>query len=234
MSHLHIPDGMLPPLVWLAGLIVMFAVLALTAARTRRDGPQLIAYRSALGGIMLAVMAIPVPVTGFDYCMTLAGPVGVLLGASGAFQVSFVVTAILALMGQGGFTVIGLNVLVMGAGAAIARPLYRALAPRAGAGPAMAWATAASQALSSALWIVMLLVSVRLQPGVAGEHEISEALQFAKGGVLLAILLPMLAAAITVEALLGLGIARFLDRVRPDLLPEVAGRESAAAEALRS
>lgn len=234
MSHLHIPDGMLPPLVWLVGLLLMMAALGLAALRTRHDGPQRIAYQSALGGIMLAVMAIPVPVTGFDYCMTLAGPVGVLLGASGAFQVSFVVTAILALMGQGGFTVIGLNTLVMGAGAAVARPVYVWLAGRTGAGPAMAWATAATQTLSSVLWIVMLWISVSLQPAAAAEHEISEALQFAKGGVLLAILLPMLAAAITVESLLGLGIARFLDRVRPDLLPAAPGHENAAAEALRS
>ena len=49
---------------------------------------------------------------------------------AGAFQVSFVVTMILALMGQGGFTVIGLNTLVLGGGAALARPLYLALARR--------------------------------------------------------------------------------------------------------
>jgi cobalt/nickel transport system permease protein len=233
VSHLHIPDGMLPPVVWASGLALMLLVLFASALRTRGLGPQRIAYQSALGGIMLAVMAIPVPVVGFDYCMTLAGPVGVLLGAAGGFQVAFVVTAILALMGQGGFTVIGLNTLVMGAGAAVARPLYIALAGRMRAGPAMAWATAGSQALSSVLWIAMLIVSVRLDASLAGEHEVAEAVQFAKGGLLLAILLPMLIAAVTVESLLGLGIARFLDRVRPDLLPEIPGRPSAAAEALR-
>jgi cobalt/nickel transport system permease protein len=233
VSHLHIPDGMLPPVVWILGLGVALAVLFASARATRTLGPQRIAYQSALGGIMLAVMAIPVPVVGFDYCMTLAGPVGVLLGAAGGFQVAFVVTAILALMGQGGFTVVGLNALVMGAGAAVARPVYMALAGRMRAGSAMAWATAASQTLSSALWIALLLVSVRLDVHLGREHEVSEALQFAKGGLLLAILLPMLAAAVTVESLLALGIARFLDRVRPDLLPETPGRTNAAAEALR-
>jgi len=86
-----------------------------------------------LGCIMLAVMALPVPITAFDYCMTLAGPVGVLLGAAPVFQVSLVVTLILALLGQGGFTVIGLNTLVLGGGAMLARPVYlwsvRALGP---------------------------------------------------------------------------------------------------------
>ena len=234
MSHLHIPDGVLPPVVWVIGLLLMLALLLWSARGRHHANPQRIAYQSALGGIMLAVMAIPVPITGFDYCMTLAGPVGVLLGAAGAFQVSFVVTAILALMGQGGFTVIGLNALVMGAGAAVARPLYMRLVTRMSSGAAMAWATAATQTLSSALWIVMLVVSVRLSPAAMREHEIAQALQFAKGGLLLAILLPMLAAAITVESLLGHGIGKFLDRVRPDLLPDVPGHENAAAEALRS
>ena len=109
MSHLHIPDGVLPPIVWIIGMLLAGILLALSARFTRELGPQRIAFQSALGGIMLAVMAIPVPITAFDYCMTLSGPVGVLLGAWRGFQVSFVITLILALMGQGGFTVIGLN-----------------------------------------------------------------------------------------------------------------------------
>ncbi len=234
MSHLHIPDGVLPPVVWVIGLLLMLALLLWSARTGHRANPQRIAYQSALGGIMLAVMAIPVPVVGFDYCMTLAGPVGVLLGAAGGFQVSFVVTAILALMGQGGFTVIGLNTLVMGAGAAVARPIYLSLAGRIGAGAAMAWSTAIAQTLSSLLWIAMLAVSVALRPHLVGDHEVSEVLRFVQGGMLLAIVLPMLIAAIAVEALLGRGIGRFLDRVRPDMLPNAPGHVSAAAEALRS
>jgi cobalt/nickel transport system permease protein len=53
------------------------------------------------------------PITAFEYCMTLAGPVGVLVAPAAAFQVSFMVTLVLALLGQGGFTVVGLNTLVL-------------------------------------------------------------------------------------------------------------------------
>src|SRR5436305_1331097 len=95
MSHLHIPDGILPPVLWIWGLILTGLLLLGSGRVSRRAGPRQIAFQSALGGIMLAVMAIPVPITAFDYCMTLAGPVGVLLGAAGAFQLSFVVTLIL-------------------------------------------------------------------------------------------------------------------------------------------
>jgi len=219
VSHLHIPDGVLPPILWIAGALLAAVLLALSGRFTRRHGPQQIAFQSALAGIMLVVMAIPVPITAFDYCMTLAGPVGVLLGGAGAFQVSFVVTTILALMGQGGFTVIGLNTLVLGAGAAIARPLYTALSPWLRPAGAMAAATALSQLFSSALWVGVLALAVWLQPASAREHEVARAMGWLKGGALVAVLGPMLAVAVGVEALLASGLGGFLDRVRPDLLP---------------
>ncbi len=219
MSHLHIPDGVLPPLVWIAGALLAALLLAWSVAATRAEGPREIAFRSALGGIMLAVMAIPVPITAFDYCMTLAGPVGVLIGAAGAFQASFVVTLILALMGQGGFSVIGLNALVLGCGAAIARPLYLALAPRFRPPAAMAAATAVSQIVSSALWIGILALSVRFSPAAQAEHEVTHALGWLRHGTVAIGVGALLALAIAIESLLGYGLARFLDRVRPDLLP---------------
>ena len=222
MSHLHIPDGILPPALWLGGFLLTGLLLILSARAGGVVGSRLIAYQSALGGIMLAVMALPVPITAFDYCMTLAGPVGVLLGPAPAFQVSFVVTLILALLGQGGFTVVGLNALVLGLGAALARPLYLKSVGALGPARAMALATAASQLASTIAWVALLLLSVRLTPGLAGEREIAHTLVSAvhRGGS--AIVVPMLLAAVAIEALLGYGLAGFLARVRPDLLPAPA------------
>jgi len=219
MSHLHIPDGILPPVVWITGLVLTALVLAWSGPAAARGGPRLIAYQSALGGIMLAVMALPVPITAFDYCMTLAGPVGVLLGPAPALQVSFVVTLILALLGQGGFTVVGLNTLVLGLGAMLARPVYLWSVGALRPARAVALATVVSQLASTAGWILVLLLSVRLTPDVAGEHAIARnvirGIQHAGGAVVVLMLL----AAVAIEALLGYGLARFLERVRPDLLP---------------
>jgi len=219
VSHLHIPDGILPPVLWIAGLVLTALVLAWSGPVAARGGPRLIAYQSALGGIMLAVMALPVPITAFDYCMTLAGPVGVLLGPAPVFQVSFVVTLILALLGQGGFTVIGLNTLVLGLGAMLARPIYLWSVRSLGPARAVALATIASQLASTVGWILVLLLSVRLTPNIAGEHEIAAGLVRAAHGAGATIVLAMLLAAVAIEALLGYGLARFLARVRPDLLP---------------
>lgn len=233
MSHLHVPDGVLPHALWIAGLALALVALFVSAWFTRALGPQRIAYQSTLGGIMLAVMAIPVPITAFDYCMTLSGPIGVLLGGWGAFQISFIVTVILALMGQGGFTVIGLNALVLGLGAAVARPVYRLTVGALRPAGAMAVATASSQALSSALWIALVALAVRMRPVAGGEHEVAGVLQFVTKGALVSMLAPMLAAAILLESILGAGIARFLARVRPDMLPAAPGPAPAALEAAR-
>jgi len=227
MSHLHIPDGILPPVLWLSGLILTAILLFWSARATQGAGPRQIAFQSALGGIMLAVMAIPVPVAAFDYCMTLAGPVGVLLGAGPAFQVSFVVTLILALLGQGGFTVIGLNTLVLGLGAALARPLYLGAVGRLGPARAMAVATAVSQGFSTLCWSALLLLSVRLTPDAAGNREVEHTLIEVWHRAGAAVVIPLLLAAVALEALLGYGLARFLARVRPDLLPVPAARLAA-------
>ena len=230
MSHLHVPDGVLPPVLWIVGLVLTGLLLFWSAVASRSGGTRLIAFQSSLGGIMLAVMAIPVPITAFDYCMTLAGPVGVLLGAAPAFQVSFVVTLILALLGQGGLTVVGLNALVLGLGAAIARPLYVRCVGALGPARAMAVATAISQLLSTAIWVALLLLSVALTPEVTGEHAISESLVRAWHRTGALIVIPLLLAAVALESFLGYGLAHFLSRVRPDLLPAHASQDNAPAE----
>jgi len=222
MSHLHIPDGILPPIFWVSGLVLTALLLFWSTAATRHSGPRALAFQSSLGGIMLAVMALPVPITAFDYCMTLAGPVGVLLGAGSAFQISFVVTLILALLGQGGFTVVGLNALVLGLGAMAARPLYVGLVTSWGPARAMAAATALSQLMSTVLWSAILVGSVQITPGVAGEHAVAESLVRIWHRTGAAIVIPILALAVALESLLGYGLGHFLARVRPDLLPEPA------------
>ena len=219
MSHLHVPDGILPLVLWLSGAVATTLLLAWSSVVTRRSGPRELAYQSALGGIMLAVMALPVPIALFDYCMTLAGPVGVLLGAGLAFQVSFVVTLILALLGQGGFTVVGLNALVLGLGAMSARPLYLAFVNTLGPARSMALATALSQILSTLCWSLLLVGSVWLSPRVASEHDVAESLVRVWHRTGAAVVIPLLGLAVALESLLGYGLGHFLARVRPDLLP---------------
>jgi len=215
MSHLHIPDGVLPPVLWGPGLALALALLLLAARATRSGAARTVAYQGALGGLMLAVMSIPIPLFALEYCLTLAGPVGVLLGAAAGFQVAFVVCVILALLGQGGLTVVGLNALVLGAALSVARPLYVRLVAGRGAAAALALATAASQAVAGLCWFALLALALRLSPGAA----VAIGHGAARTGLFAGITLGLWLIAIAAESAVAFGIGRFLARVRPDLLP---------------
>jgi cobalt/nickel transport system permease protein len=207
MSHLHIPDGVLPLALWGPGLAVALLVLLWTARLGRDATRQRTAYQGALGALVLAAMALEIPLGPLEYHLTLLGPIGALLGPAPAYQVMFVASAILALVGHGGITVVGLNALVLGTGAALARPLYETFIRRMSPPGAMAAATAVAQAVSGLLWFVVVAAGLR---GGAAPSRI---------GLVGGLAFPMWLVGIAVESLVGFGIARFLARVRPDLLP---------------
>lgn len=212
MTHLHIPDGVLPLVVWAPAAALALALLVASAWVTHREARPQLAFQSAIGALMLAAMAVELPLGPLEYHLSLVGPVGVLLGPAAAFQVVFVVSAMLALIGHGGLTVVGLNALVLGAGAAVARPFARLLSPRLDAATAMAAATALAQSIAGALWLVVMAWGLRLGP--RGRLLDSPA----SAGVLATLAIPLWAVGVVVETLVALGLGRFLSRVRPDLL----------------
>ncbi|HYM81165.1 MAG TPA: energy-coupling factor ABC transporter permease [Candidatus Limnocylindria bacterium] len=221
MSHLHVPDGILPAWLWGSGLLVALVLLTWTS---RPPAPQRLAYRGALGGLMLGAMAVPLgPV---EYHLTLAGPLGVLLGPTGALQVAFIVSAILALMGHGGVTAIGLNTLILGIAAAIAHPTYRWLASALKPPAAIAAATAAGQLVAGGMWFVLVTTALRRPPAGAHGHPHSAGMEW-----FAALAVPLWLIGLLVEAVVAFGIARFLVRVHPALLPPPFGGPHTAAPA---
>lgn len=214
MSHLHIPDGVLSLRLWLPGLIAALALLLFATWRLRRSPRSRVAYQGAIGALMLAAMAIELPLGPIDYHLSLVGPVGALLGAAAGFQVVFVVSAMLALIGHGGLTVVGWNALVLGAGAAVARPLAALFARGTGPAVALASATACAQAISGGLWLAIIALEMRNGPRARMLDHGTGSLPLIAG-----LALPLWLAGIVVETVVAYGIGRFLARVRPDLLP---------------
>ncbi len=222
MSHLHIPDGLLPVWLWACALALALLLLARASRIARGHSPQRIAYQGALGGLMLVAMAIPLGP--FEYHLTLAGPMGVLLGGAGAFQVAFVVSAILALMGHGGLTVVGLNALVLGAGATVACHAYRLAARRLSPAPALALGTVAGQAVAGALWLVVIWLGMRIGTWSAPAGAAPDA----RLGVFVGVAVPLWLLGIVAESLVAFGLGRFLARVQPGLLPPSPQARAAA------
>jgi ABC-type Co2+ transport system permease subunit len=171
-------------------------------------------------------MAVELPLGPIEYHLSLVGPIGALVGPAAAFPLVFVVSAILAFAGHGGFTVVGLNALVLGAGATVARPLYRRLAASRPAAPALAIATAISQGLSGLLWLAVMALALKLRSpqGLTGP-----AAGLPRVVVLSAFALPLWIGGVLVESAVAYGLGRFLSRVRPDLLPTAAPIPARAA-----
>ncbi len=112
MSHIHLPDGVLPVWLWVLGFIVAIVVGAILLRLTKEEE---LARRLPLLGMMAAAMVLgaAIEIVPIAYHVNLTVISGILLGPSLIFLATFVVNVILALFGHGGMTVIGLNTLTL-------------------------------------------------------------------------------------------------------------------------
>lgn len=112
MSHIHLPDGVLPVWLWVSGLII---TILLGAILFRFSKKEELTRRLPLLGMMAAAMVIgaSVEIVPIAYHINLTVISGILLGPSLIFLATFVVNMILALFGHGGITVIGLNTITL-------------------------------------------------------------------------------------------------------------------------
>ncbi len=112
MSHIHLPDGILPVWLWVSGFIVAVLIGFILFRFIRKES---LAKKLPLLGMMSAAMVLgaSVEIVPIAYHINLTVISGILLGPSLIFLATFVVNVILALFGHGGITVIGLNTLIL-------------------------------------------------------------------------------------------------------------------------
>src|SRR4030065_853374 len=112
MSHIHLPDGVLPIWLWVAGFIGAVLVGVILIKLHKKED---LSRRLPLLGMMAAAMILgaSVEIVPIAYHINLTVISGILLGPSLIFLAAFVVNVILALFGHGGITVIGLNTLTL-------------------------------------------------------------------------------------------------------------------------
>ena len=119
--HIEIPDGVLPPWLWIAGFVLVAAllVIAIYFAKKEEEKMPLAALFAALS---LIVMSIPL---GLPVHINLMVLVGIIVGPWWALIVSFIVNSLLASMGHGGVTIIGINTLLLWSQALFGFYLFR-------------------------------------------------------------------------------------------------------------
>jgi cobalt/nickel transport system permease protein len=126
MSHIHIPDGVLPLWLVVVGWIITLALLFLAARRL--SGPEA-RRKMPLLGVVAALMLVGMSTEFLPiaYHINLTALAGIIVGPAMGFLAAFIVDLILALFGHGGITVVGLNTLIIGAECALGSLIFRAL-----------------------------------------------------------------------------------------------------------
>jgi cobalt/nickel transport system permease protein len=231
MAHLHIPDGVLPPWLWLSGAIVA-TILILLAARRMSKPPygRKLPLLSMTAAFVIVAMSIPI-IPGYD--IQLAAVAGIILGPAAAIIAAFVINLLLALIGHGGITVVGLNTLILSAemvaGWGFFRLVSRVLSP-ALAGGISAFV---AMVMSAALMIGVVALGASAVGEVPIENVVvigaphhHQANQAAHAGDIRNLSLRRFAAMVLVLGAVGWPIEsfvsgvviRFAARVKPDLV----------------
>lgn len=155
MSHIHIPDGVLPVWLWVLGWVAAMALVGIASRfAIAEDHRRKVPLLGVIAALMLVAMSSEIIPIAYHVNLTVLG--GVLLGPVLAPIAAFVVVTALALVGHGGVTVIGLNTVVIAAemliGWALFRTITRALGRRRASIAAFA-ATVPTLALTTLLLV---------------------------------------------------------------------------------
>ncbi|HHY82687.1 MAG TPA: energy-coupling factor ABC transporter permease [Clostridiales bacterium] len=239
MSHIHLPDGVLPPVIWIPGFIICFALLYLLAKRVKRDEVRKkMPFAGVIGALMLIFMSVPLGIIPVHLSLTVL--CGILAGPGLGFIAVFAVNTILALIGHGGFTVIGVNTLLMGSEIILGFYIFRLLSQKAGKTISAVLANIVALLVSTSLMITIIGSAAGLTnalPLIGHDEEHAAEVQepdngevdrqqgeepdqevrylFFTGWTAVAAILLV---GIIIESLVTGLIVRFFAKVRPDLL----------------
>lgn len=232
MSHLHIPDGVLPGWIVMAGWLLTALILAFCIYRTRSTELK---RKVPLIGIISALMIVcmTIPIIPIAYHINLSVIAGIILGPAVAFISIFIVDLIIAMFGHGGITVVGLNTVVVGSEAFIGFYLFQLFLTIIGRDSIM-WSSGLAAVIAliiSTSILVGVIYLSQINPeiviGIEGDHptevtnEANIPDQLIKG-------INIKSFAKTILILLGIGwllegiitafVIKYVSRVRPDLI----------------
>ncbi len=232
MSHLHIPDGILPGWLIIAGWLLTALILAFSIYRTRHTELK---RKIPLIGIISALMIVcmTIPIVPIAYHINLSVIAGIILGPAVAFISIFIVDFIIAMLGHGGVTVVGLNTVVVGAEAFIGFYLFQLFMVMIGKDSVM-WSSGIAAVISlifSTSLLVGIVYSSQLNPElVIGIERVnpSEQVKTDEAPKELVRGVNIKSFAKTLLVLLGIGwllegiitafVIKYVSRVRPDLI----------------
>ena len=256
MSHIHIPDGILP--LWLVALgwVLLFALVVLAVMRASSlDLSRRVPLVGAVAALMLVGMSSEIIPIAYHINLTVLA--GILLGPWLSIIAALIVNVMLALLGHGGVTVVGLNTLVISTEMLVGWFVFGQavrLIGRRHPSAAAAIATVIALALSTTLLVGIVALggapSVTRESGAFDPGTLSFTNPFSGGVVTNAVVVPQAEESVpaqlsvkrfatmvfvlgslgwVIEALITALIIGFVARVRPGLVFEGALAEPARA-----
>jgi cobalt/nickel transport system permease protein len=222
MTHMHIPDGVLPVWLWVLGFILMSLFMGLSLYRLRAmDMKMKIPLLGTLSAAMLVAMSLEILPLAYHINLTVV--TGILLGPALGFVAAFIANFMLALIGHGGITVIGLNTLLLGSEAVLGHTFFSLLGKRMPLFWRAAAATVITLMCTTGLLIGIVAVS-NANPAAfmeAHEHEAGGHERPVSVERFAAMALGLGALGWIIEAAITGSVVRFMARVKPDLLRHV-------------
>lgn len=209
---MHIPDGMLPAEVCIAGYAgtALLTWISVRKARSSSADPARVVSRaSVMAAAFFVVSWIHIPIPPVSVHPVLAGLMGILLGwiSFPAILVGLFFQA--AMFGHGGFTTLGVNALSMGSAALIAWAVYRLLQKKPGENHSLVPGFAAGfTGVSAAVIFTGSFLILTIPEHIDSSVEISTIIAMALAHLPLAF----------AEGVFTALVARFLLKVRPEMM----------------
>jgi cobalt/nickel transport system permease protein len=161
MSHIHIPDGILAWWIWVPAFILVVGILFMIfKGWNQEEARRLIPLAAMMSALMLITMSVPLFIVPVH--LTLAVLAGLMVGPKMAFLSILVVNTILASMGHGGVTLIGLNTLIIGLEMFVGVMVFKLLSKVISTLPSAIIATVVGLALSLSLSFGLVVATVGL------------------------------------------------------------------------
>ncbi len=209
---MHIPDGMLPAEVCIAGyagtaFLTWFSIKQ--ARKNEEDSARIVSRASVMAAAFFVVSWIHIPIPPVSVHPILAGLMGILLGwiSFPAILIGLFFQA--AMFGHGGFTTLGVNALTMGGASLLAMAVFRLLkGKQKGIKSLIPGFVAGFAGVILAVIFTGAILILTIPEYIDAEIEISSILALALAHLPLAV----------IEGFFTAFVIRFLLKVKPDML----------------
>jgi cobalt/nickel transport system permease protein len=217
MSHIHIPDGLIPPVWLLLGFVLTGLGIAVALVMLKsRNSKEMVPKLGVICALVLLAMSIPLgPIPAH---LNLTVFMGIILGPWLGFIAAFIINLLLGFAGHGGLSVVGINTLLIGLETTLGYGIFTLLAKGLTKVRAAALAVVFTLLLSNGLMLGVVSFTGVEPVMVIDSMHTATGEQPAPWSRLALAVLPIIGIGILLETVAITVLVNFISRIRPDIL----------------